>query len=480
MAWTKVPLPRLNYPTLDQAGLPSQLGEKLVDAYIEPLPTGDILIRKRPGFTEFADIGTASGIDGLYWWDAKSKVIACAGGEVHAITDNTGTTADITGTGLATGTPVTFTTDGSVVVMANQNNMVYYDNTNPTANIADADAPTTVTHVDYLDTYILANDTSNLGRWYHSDVTDYSAWGASSFFNASSKPDALQALLVGNREITLFGKESVEFWFNDGSTPFRRKDFVLERGCIAKNSVVNCAGTWMWVDDRKRVIAMDVGTRVPRIVSQAVESEIRDLGSITDAQAMFIPIGNRAFYVLSFPTANRTLVYDLSTNGWAEWGNWQSGTSSYDRYLARSYTYAAGWDKFLVGSRKNGKIYEMSFGDYDDDGEEIRVLMRTGNIDHGTNVKKRSNKLRLRLKRGVGSIGAASDPKIMVRWRDDNNEWSMETGLEVNLGEAGDYDYYATLSRCGQYRTRQWEFSFTHDADFMIVDLEEDVELMTR
>ena len=43
-------------------------------------------VRHRPGQEAFIDLGTAEKVNGLYYWEANEKVIACSGGEVHSIT----------------------------------------------------------------------------------------------------------------------------------------------------------------------------------------------------------------------------------------------------------------------------------------------------------------------------------------------------------------------------------------------------------
>ena len=65
---------------------------------------------------------------------------------------------------------------------------------------------------------------------------------------------------------------------------------------------------------------------------------------MTDANAFAIEMGVRAFYVLNFPTKNKTYVFDFSTNAMSEWGYWDSSRGQYDMFRGRCYTYARGWD----------------------------------------------------------------------------------------------------------------------------------------
>jgi len=79
----------------------------------------------------------------------------------------------------------------------------------------------------------------------------------------------------------------------------------------------------------------------------------------------YIQEGN-AFLVNQFKTENQTWVYDVST------GFWHRRTSYPDngRWRANCYIYFAG--KHLVGDHSNGKIYELDYETFTDDGEEIK------------------------------------------------------------------------------------------------------------
>lgn len=261
--------------------------------------------------------------------------------------------------------------------------------------------PQQVSHVAFLDGYILANKIGT-NEWYWCENGDPATWLADSSASAESKPDILLALAVANREIGLFGAESVEFWYNDGTTPFSRLDPVfVERGCYAKHSVQSYLGIWIWIDDRRRVVRMDARSPVP--ISEPLDDIVRDMNSITDAEAFIIDIGKKAFYVLNFPTEDRTFVYDILGGSWYEWGKWNSTTGLYSRYKGATYTWCKNWGFHIIGDNSTGKIYKMNSDLYQDAGEEIRTVVWTGNITHGSLTWKRSNELLLRLKRGLAA-----------------------------------------------------------------------------
>lgn len=466
--WKEVPLPRLIYKT-DEAQVANQLGARLVNAYIDELGH----IRKRPGLSNFVDLGTGK-VQGLFWWDVNSVLIAVVSGNIYKITTSNGNFSDITGDTLNNTNIVRFATDGSTLVMANGSNMVTYDNTGTTADMVDTDAPTSVNNVAWIDGYMLADDTTNRGRVFFSSNTDITSWAATDFFTAETNPDDIQFMDTKWREVTMFGKEGIDIYYNDGITPFVRLDGAyIERGNIAKDSVQLIDSIWYWLDDKRRTVAM-IG-RTAQTVSTPFDNEIRDITPVSSADSMEIDYGTRKFYILSFPDDDKTFAYDASTQGWAEWGSW-NGSNKFTKLIGITSEYAKAWDLTLVGDRTNGKVYKVDNQNFQDNGSNIRTLIRTGHIDHGIMTKKKSNQLRFKLKRGTG--GLTTNPQFSLRWRSDNGAWS--NWIAKDLGRSGDNEFFTDFNRMGMYTTRQYEIQHADNSDFILTSIWEDIEDLRR
>lgn len=467
MPWKDIPLPQLTYRSADDVELSANIGARIVDMYISELQT----YRKRPGLKEFTDLGTNDKVDGLHWWDNRGFPLAVSKGQIFRLAED-GNITDLTGDKLLTRKVPTFTDDGETALIANGTRMVSTDGTALTAYIADPDAPVLVDHVDYLDGFALANKLGTR-RFHFSDPDDITSWGALDFFAAEGDPDFLTALDVKNREIGLFGPESVEMWYNDGSSPFSRFETgFIEGGIRAPDTLKEISGSYIFLDDEIRFVILE-GRRI-RNISGPFDDVFRSLLSPEDARAMIMHLGNRAFYVVNFDADNRTFCYDLSTEQWAEWGKWNAAKGDYDKFKGQSHTFAKGWNKHLVGSINNGKIYELSFDHEDDAGDLIRAVLRTAPNTYGKYVRKRSKALRFRILRGLGS--GSDHPKFALRYRDDGGPWSAEQ--QINLGKIGENEYFTRLNKLGMYRSRQWEFIHTFGVDFQLVNIEEDVEFM--
>lgn len=468
MSKVKIPFNGKVYQNIDDVEL-TGISPYLMDGWVDEKGC----THRRPGLDLFVDLGTAAKVDGLYWDDNFQKLFAVSNGKIFAVTDKEGTNSNITGNGLNAGTRPSFTSNGTYVVMANGGKMITYNNSGTTTYMADTDAPDAVTCVGYLDTYILANHT-NEAKFYWSGVNALT-WDALDFVTAESKPDYVKAMGVAWREVLLAGSTSLEFWYDDGTTPFSRLEGAfIERGILAPYSLKAIDNTWFFVDNERHVTRLD--GRTPKVISTPFDKTLQSCEGLSSAKGSHITISGKALYVLQVPTENRTFVYDYKNDDWAEWGYWNSTKAEYEAWIGECVEYVPAWNLHLVGSRKDGKIYKMSTSYYDDDGNIMRTARRTGYIDHDTLAKKKCNSLTIKFKKGIGQTSGGT-PYVMIKWRDDGKTtWSNEHWL--SLGKVGETEFITTLDRLGIYRSRQYEIAVTDAVPLIIVDAEADVDLL--
>jgi len=258
----------------------SNFGVKLVDGYVDELRANN----RRRGLTSHINLNTNAKIDGLYWWEELNMTIAVSNGRIFKITDAAGTFAELTkaGEGLKAGVRPTYATEGTNLVMANGEFMIFTDGTALTAKITDTDAPVFVTHVGYLDGRIIANNTEVAGQLEFSEPNLINSWLSTSFVNAETRADILTALFVEWREIIAFGTRSIDNFFNDGVTPISRlQGAFIARGLGAIYSVAFANNTWFFLDHQKHVIQLE--GRTPKLVGSFVDREIGKLPTFSDA-----------------------------------------------------------------------------------------------------------------------------------------------------------------------------------------------------
>jgi hypothetical protein len=429
-----------------------------------------------PGLLEYCDLNQGAPVDGCYWWPKQNVLIIFCNGKVFKQTSSViGSTAtDITGTatGIQLGTPVTVADFGDTLYAANGANVVKITTTT-SVDHPDGDCPTNVTHVVAMDSYLLtlASD----GYINFSQVGDPDNFDPLDFFSAVKKPDLSTAIKLAWSELIVTGEESFEVWRDDGVTPFVPNDNAyVETGVIAPYSLKLVDNAWHFIDQRGRLVRVE--NRVPKVVSRPMDKIISQFSSVVDCKVDEILVEGRPFLILHFPTAGRTLAYDYSVgdaNGWSEWAAWDSGSSSYERWYGNCAAYCPDWGYQLVGDYRNSKVYIVSPDYNDNNGTTLRWARRTGSLDYGTDNRKSSYGLRVRLKK----TNTATPPTLVVRFRDDGSTtWSDD--IDVPMGYDGDTHYLARIDGpLGHYTTRQWEFVISDNIGVTIASARELVDM---
>ena len=292
-------------------------------------------------------------------------------------------------------------------------------------------------------------------------------------------PDKLISLFVDHREVWLFGTQSVEVWYNAGTSPFplaRIQGAVNEFGCAATYSVAKLDNSlfWLGADARGQGIVYRANGYVgQRVSTHAVEYAIQSYGTISDAIAFSYQQDGHAFYVLTFPTAQKTWVYDVSTGAWHERAGFANG--QFIRHRANCQTFFN--NKVVVGDFENGNIYAYDL-DYFSDGDFPQKWLRSWRaLPQGQNNLTRTaqHTLQLNCETGVGLItGQGDNPKVMLRWSDDGGHtWSNEHWTD--MGKIGAYGYRAFWRRLGmtnKLRDRVYEISGTDPVKLAIMGAE--------
>jgi hypothetical protein len=458
----------------------------LIDGYVDELGYAV----KRPGLQTILDLGQGTNrpVEGLFWWAQKSCAIVVCNNKIFKLSYTSGTLSATDITSNAPGTaampvfcigvdanvtaPVIYglITTGSQIIEGHGTTTAISNFT----TIADADAPTTVSHIDFIDGYLLA--TTGKGFFQFCDVNNPTSWQASSFATAMRNPDNIVALKVFNRQVFLFGQVSSEIWENDGASPFAPvPGGFIEIGIIAPYSVIASDDAIFWLDDKRHIVSYSSGN-VARI-SSPYDNEIENFTTVSDCIGQRIDIKGQPFLLFQFPSAQRTLVYNILQKSWSEWNYWDNTYGEYQHFLGKSYCYCPEWGIRLVGSRLDSKILQLSPDFKTDDGRVIRYKKVSGHISYGTTLNKRSRELRIRAKRGEG-ISAGGEAFLSLRWNDDNRGWSNE--VQYSLGKLGCNEIVIRMYPKGIYRTRQYEIVVTDSVGVSFGQAEEDLDLLGR
>lgn len=317
--------------------------------------------------------------------------------------------------------------------------------------------------VDFVDGYFVFNKPGTgqfqITQLYSTDIDDLD------FATAEGAPDLLVSLIVDHREVWLFGETSTEVYFNSGNAdfPFERiQGAFIEQGCAAKYSVAKMDNRvfWLSADDRGKGMVMSAaGYQPQRISDHALEYAIGQMSAITDAVAYTYQQEGHSFYVLSFPAANQTWVFDASTNQWHQRAYRDPTTAALQRH--RSNCQMAFIGENIVGDWENGNLYKMKLDYYTDNGAAIPRIRACPHLSDPDYRYQIHDELRVDMRTGVGlTSGQGSDPKAMLQWSDDGGyTWSNE--LWASIGKIGEYQARVNWRRLGRSRDRVYKITVT-------------------
>lgn len=360
------------------------------------------------------------------------------------------------------------TTTGPVYAADNGISAVFTDGTvtAPTVNLASyvtgymsGDGWYGADFVEFLSGFFIFNK-PNSQIFYTTAAYDLTI-DALDFASAEYSPDKLVRIIRDHNEIWMLGERSGEvFGVSGGQFPLERiGGATQESGCAAPYSVCRMDNSIIWVGADERGDAMvwrAQGYQGARISTHPIEEEMRGYERLDDAIAYSYQQAGHSFYVLTFPSANKTWAYDAATGQWAE-RSYRTQANVAQRVRDNCHVF---YDrKHLVGDCESGKIYELDLDTYTDDGAEI---VRIKSFQHlsADGVRQFFSKMVVDMQ-AAGGVELA--PMVSMRWSDDGgNTWSAL--LTVSLGRVGQYLNKPTFHRLGMGRDRVFEVSTSANA----------------
>ena len=449
---------------------------RMVNLFPEIVPEGGkeaAFLQRAPGLRLLTTVGTG-----------PIRGVNTYGGYLYVVSGDTLYKVDssyaITSIGMVSGATgqVSMANDGNhLFVACNGPSYVYNATTSAFGQITDPDFPGALT-VSYLDGYFVFIEPNSQRVWVTA-LYDPTSIDPLDFASAEADPDGLVSSIVDHSEVWLFGTNSVEVWYNSGNTDFplqRIQGAFNEIGCAATFSVAKLDNGLFWLGQDARgqgIVYRANGYTGQRISTHAVEWQIQQYGNISDAVAYTYQQDGHSFYVLNFPSANATWVYDVSTQAWHERAGWINGQFTCHRGICQTFFN----DLITVGDYQNGNLYTYDLDVYADHDRVQKWLRSWRALPTGQNNLKRTaqHSLQLDCESGVGLVtGQGSDPQVMLRWSDDGGHtWSDEHW--TTMGQIGQYFTRVIWRRLGmtlKLRDRVYEVSGTDPVKIAIVGAE--------
>ncbi len=448
---------------------------RLINLFPEATPEGGKeagFFSRCPGLRKVTTVGFGP-IRGIWRLGAYAYVVS--GSELYKV-DSTWTTTFI---GFVSGTgPVSMSDNGiQLFVACNPQSYIYNTNTSVFQQITDPGFPG-AGNVGYLDGYFVFNEPGTQKVWVTS-LLDGLTVDPLDFASAEGAPDMLVALICDHREVWLFGTNSIEVWYNAGLADFpltRIQGAFNEIGCSAPYSVAKLDNSIFWLGSDARgngIVYKAQGYTGIRLSTHAIEFAIQGYGDISDAVGYTYQQEGHAFYVLNFPSANATWVYDVSVEGWHERASFVNG--NFIRH--RSNCQVNFNNEIVVGDFENGNLYAFDLDVYADNGAVQKWMRSWRALPPGQNnlMRTAQHSLQLDAESGVGlNSGQGSDPQVMLRWSDDGGHtWSNEHWKSLGaIGEHARRVFWRRLGMTTKLRDRVYEISGTDPVKISIVGAE--------
>jgi len=301
----------------------------------------------------------------------------------------------------------------------------------------------------YLDGYVFLVS-ANTADIYNSRTTYPWSWNGLEFISADSFSGPIVSFARYNNYLAAFGENNIELFYdaaNPTGSPLKRHDsFILQTGTIAPYAIIQSEMMLAWVG------TSNLGGITVWLLNGFDPNEVgtsninRILAAETDPTAIRgygIRIDGHLFFLLNLPTANKTLILDISTTLWYEWSI-GSNKFPFDFYTDHNQT--------AVVQHADGKLYNLLKSNYKDTINstiyDILYSIITTKVDFDNRDRKFIHAVDL-----IGDLNASN---VTIQWSDDDYQtWS--TVHTVSLATR------PRVTQCGS--TRRRAFKIEHIAD---------------
>lgn len=311
--------------------------------------------------------------------------------------------------------------------------------------------------VTFLDGYTIFSKL-NSGQFFWSELNDSTSYDALDFQTAEWEPDNLVGIRKVAAELWAFGENTIEVYQNTGDALLfgRISGAAINIGCIARDTITTIDNSVIWVGD-DRMVYMATGYVPTKISSFAIDKEFQSY-VITDfeaAESFTYDWDGHKFYVLTFPTLNKTFQFDIITGLWSERESIDQATRNIIRWRAtcseryKNYTFAGDYQAGVIYYFEDDYFYEGDSPFYAEivTSPQFNSFLRTSVLA-----------IYLDIETGVGiATGQGSDPEIMFQFsRDGGRTYSNE--IWRKLGKKGEYRTLVKFTSIGSADNYTFKF----------------------
>ena len=407
----------------------------LFETVINPITGGvSTYVVKRPGLENFSQppAGAATG-RGCFYWSVSDKIYSVFANKIYSNTTDVGVTlAGSTGRVWFDKTAPTSSiqrlcvSDGTKLYLIDSSDSVTTVDTGsdaqfPTANLGP---------VVFFDDYLFFGKSN--GQIWNSDSDAPTAYTASAFSSAQMYGDDLEAIARMKDQILAFGKQSLEFFFDNATTPsplLRIDQNAAQVGCAHRNSLAKAGDVLMWVSESegmgRGVWQLDGLTKLKYVSTPVIERFLNAEGtSISSCTAWMEQVAGHLIYVLNLAGADRTFVYDVEEQTWCEW-EIAAGSAKFNGIAATTKDGTV-----YVQDATNGRIYKLLPTVFQDSAANFTVTMQTDNYAFGSPF--------IKFQEGFWIIGDNTTGNLNVSDSDDDYA-TFSTARTIDLSKTNKF-----------------------------------------
>jgi hypothetical protein len=275
--------------------------------------------------------------------------------------------------------------------------------------------------------------------------------------------DPIVSISTVHDELWLEGALTTEVWSGTGAADFffqRQQGAFIDHGSAAKYSIAcqDIYNFWLMQDRQgDAIIVQGANYQVSEISTPAIVADLKKYATISDAIGYCYQQQDHAFYIITFPTANKTWAYELNTKQWHELA-WLDANGGLNRHRANCCMFAFGLN--MVGDWQNGSIYSLDPHVFTDNGNPIpRIRTFPHMIQDGKRVSYKQFIIDLQ----VGTLDPSdpdNPPLVSLRWSDDRGATYGNPVIQT-MGNGGDYLTQISYWKLGMARDRVFEVSWS-------------------
>lgn len=407
-----------------------------------------------PGLTTFATIGAGpiramSEMDGVLY--------AVSGTQLYSVSSaGVGT---LLGGGIANGTNVVgIANSGTEVIVVDGVNGFSYRPASGYVQIGDVDFTAAKT-VTYLNGFFLF-DRLGTNRFFSSAADDGRNYDALFFSSAETSSDKVLACLSHQQQLYITGKKSIEIWqFNPNTAGFpwiRYPGAAVQIGVAGNFAATVHKERIFFVGDDYLFYRLEGATPVSQS-DPAVAAAWRGYGDISDVVVWGLTWDTQEWIVVTFPTVNKTWVFDASTGFFHERESHDMDMASLSRW--RGNVHAKAYSKQLIGDAFENKIGYLDDTVFTEYGNPIQSRAVSPAL-HRKGEKVYMDSLECLFETGVGlTTGQGSDPLVELDWSDDNGRTFSTVAMRRSLGKIGEYQKTVRFTELGSFDNRNFRLT---------------------